>query len=70
MISAERLQKRREYKHLKRKQLHKFLMAIREYPKQIVARDNLIAYLKHSRDEMFQQVQDLLKRLEKYEKKD
>lgn len=68
MLSMKDLSRRREFKNLKRKRVRKFLKAMHEYPKQMAAREQMIAYLKHSRDEMFQQLQDALKKVAKYEK--
>lgn len=70
MLSFRTLSKRRELKGLKRKRVRQFIKAMQEYPQQIAARDQLIAYLKQSRDELFNQLQDALKKVEKYEKKD
>jgi hypothetical protein len=70
MLSFRTLSKRRELKGLKRKRVKQFIKAMQEYPQQIAARDQLIAYLKQSRDELFNQLQGALKKVEKYEKKD
>jgi hypothetical protein len=68
MLSMKDLSRRREFKTLKRRRVRRFLKAMKEYSKQIDAREQMIAYLKHSRDEMFQQLQDALKKVAKYEK--
>lgn len=69
MISENQLSRRREYKNMKRKQLHKWLKAIKEYPQQSAIQEQVIITQRRAIENYDKLVSSLINKLSSLESK-